>query len=304
MTPRISIVLPADNAARIRPVLDHLRQQSLGHSVQIVVVIPHAEATLLDAGEVTIVPVDSSYPLNRARAVAIHAAAGRFVFMGETHSFPRPGMFDAISAAHESGAMVVVPALENENPDGLASWAGFLGGYASWTRGRKNGVLDSAPLFNVSYSKSFLVSLGELLDTVMLSREDIKRSVANAGGSIVFEPAAQVGHINIARARDLLSQRVVAGRTIASLRSASWTHRRRLVYGFAFPLIPLVLMRKHRRGIARTIRENRVSFAVLPLVALGMYFQAWGEMLGYVLGKSAAAVRRYDEYEIRLLDFR
>ncbi|MGI9042693.1 MAG: hypothetical protein ACR2GK_01055 [Gemmatimonadaceae bacterium] len=72
----------------------------------------------------------------------------------------------------------------------------------------------------------------------------------------------------------------------------------------AFPLIPLVLMRKHRRGIARTMRESRLSYSVLPVLALGMYFQAWGEMLGYVLGKSPSAARRYDDYEVRQLDFR
>ncbi len=304
MTPLISIILPADTAATISPVLDHLRLQSLGHSVEVVVVIPHVEACLLAPDEVTIVPVNSIYPLNRARAVAVRAAAGKFVFMGETHSFPRPGMFDAIAAAHESGATVVVPMLENENPTGLVSWAGFLSGYASWTQGRERGELDSAPLFNVSYSKSFLLSFGESLDSVMLIREDIKRRVADAAGSMFFEPAAKVGHVNIARARDWLPQRVVAGRTIGSTRSASWARGRRFAYGLAFPLIPLVLMRKHRRGIARTMRENRLSYSVLPVLALGMYFQAWGEMLGYVLGKSPSAARRYDDYEVRQLDFR
>lgn len=303
MTPLISIILPADTAATIGPVLEHLRLQSLGDSVEIVVVIPQVEAFLLDPDEVTIVPVNSIYPLNRARAVAVRAAAGKFVFMGETHSFPRPGMLDAIAAAHESGATIVVPMLENENPTGLVSWAGFLSGYASWAQGRARGVLDSAPLFNVSYSKSFLLGFGELLDSVMLIREDITRRVADAGGMIFFEPAAKIGHVNIARARDWLRQRVAAGRTIGTVRSTSWTLGRRFAYGFAFPLIPLVLMRKHRRGIARTIRENRLSSSVLPVVALGMYFQAWGEMLGYMLGHSPRAARRYDEYEIRQLDF-
>lgn len=304
MTPLISIILPADTAATIRPVLDHLRRQSLGHGVEVVVVIPQAEAGLLNAGELTIVPVNSIYPLNRARAVAVRAAAGKFVFMGETHSFPRPGMFDAILAAHESGATVVVPMLENENPTGLVSWAGFLSGYASWAQGREAGKIDSAPIFNVSYLKSFLLSFGDSLDSVMLVREDIKRRVADVAGSIFFEPVARIGHVNIARARYWLHQRVVAGRTIGSMRSVSWTRGRRFAYGLAFPLIPLVLMRKHRRGIARTMRENRLCYSVLPVLALGMYFQAWGEMLGYVLGKSPAAVRSYDEYELRQLNFR
>ena len=302
LTPVFSIILPTDTAARIRPVLDHLRRQSLGNSVELVVVISQAEAALLDPNEVTVVPVSSIYPLNRARAKAVRAAAGEFVFMGETHSFPGEGMFDAMKAAHEQGAIVVVPMLENKNPTGLVSWACFLNGYASWTRGRATGELDYAPLFNVSYRKSFLLSFEDELDSVMLIREDIRQRVADAKGTMFFEPAATIGHVNIARASDWLPQRVVAGRTIGSVRSASWTSGRRLAFGLAFPLIPMVLLRKHRRGIARAIRENHLSYAVLPVLALGMLFQSWGEMLGYLFGESPEAVRRYDDYEIRQLE--
>ncbi len=303
MTPLISIILPADTAATIAPVLEYLRLQSPGERIEIVVVIPQIEAHLLDPAEVTIVPVTSIYPLNHARVEAVRAAAGTYVFMGETHSFPRPGMFDAMLTAHGGGATIVVPMLENENPTGLISWAGFLSGYASWTRGRERGELTSAPLFNVSYKKSFLLSFGESLHSVMLIREDISRRVAEAGGTIFFEPAAKIGHVNISRPRDWLSQRIAAGRTIGSVRSVSWPIGRRLAYGLAFLLIPLVLMRKHRRGIARTIREYQLSYSVLPVMALGMYFQAWGEMSGYLLGHSPGASRRYDEYEVRQLNF-
>lgn len=304
MKPRLSIVLPADNADRIRPVLDHLTRQSVGPVVEIVVVIPRGEAHLLDPNEVTIVPVDSIYPLNEARAHAVRAAGGEFVFMGETHSFPKPGMFDAIVAAHEHGATIVVPMLENDNPHGLVSWACFLSGYAPWAQGTERGKLDSAPLFNVSYRKSFLLSFGEELDNVMLVREDIKRRVSDANGFIFFEPAAKIGHVNIARAREWLPQKVVAGRTIGSVRSQAWPLRKRIAYGLAFPLIPAVLLRKHRRGISRTIRENRLSYGVLPVLALGMLIQGFGEMLGYMFGRSPAAGMQYDSYELRQLDLR
>lgn len=303
MKPRISIILPTDTAATIRPVLDHLRNQSLGDDVELVVVVPDGEAAMLDQDEVTIVPVKSVYPLSGARAAGVHAAASQFVFMGETHSFPRAGMFDAIAAAHDGGATIVVPSLENANPAGLVSWAGFLSGYASWAQGRERGEIDSAPLFNVSYRKSFLLGFGESLDRVLLIREDIRRRVTAANGTIIFEPAAKIGHVNIARARDWIPQRVVAGRTIGSVRSASWPARRRLAYALAFPLIPAVLLRKHWRGITRTIRENRVSRAVLPVLVAGMFCQAWGEMLGYLMGESPSASRRYDEYEVRQLTY-
>jgi hypothetical protein len=302
VTPLITIILPTDTADRIRPVLDHLGEQSLDHRVEILVVITRAEAHHLERPGVTILPVDSVYPLSSARAVGVRAAAGQYVFMGETHSFPRAGMFTAIAGAHETGATIVVPALENENPDGLVSWACFLSGYASWTGWRERGVLETAPLFNVSYLRSFLLSSGDSLGRLLLVRENISRSVAEANGTIFFEPSARIGHVNIARPREWLAQRIVAGRTIGSVRSLSWSGKRKLAFGLAFPLIPFVLLRKHWRGITRTIRGNGVSPLVVPAMMLGMFFQAWGEMLGYLLGESASAVRRYDEYEVRQLD--
>ena len=303
MTPRISIILPTDTASTIGPVLDHLRRQGSGCPLETVVVIPGGEAGLLDVADVTVVPVKSIYPLSRARAAGVRAATGQFVFIGETHSFPRPGMFEAILAAHESGATVVVPAFENENPDGLVSWAGFLNGYAPWAQGKERGYVDSAPLFNVSYRKSFLLDLAESLESVLLTGEDMKRRVAAANGITFFASEARIGHANITRASDWLPQRIVAGRAIASVRSARWAAGRRFTYAVVSPLIPLVLLRRHWRGIARTIRENRVSRAALPVLIIGMYFQAWGEMLGYLLGGSPDAARRYDEYEVRQLAY-
>jgi hypothetical protein len=300
--PLISIVLPTDTWERINPVLSHLERLSLPSSVEIVVVIPADEALRLDRSNTTVVSVESVYPLSSARAAGVRAATGDYVFMGETHSFPREGMFDAILAAHERSAIIVVPALENENPGGLVSWACFLTGYASWTGWRKRGVLSSAPLFNVSYRKSFLLASGEDLDRHLLIREDIRKSVENAKGMIFFEPSARVGHVNIARVGDWLAQRIVAGRTIGSVRSSSWRTSRRLLFAAASPLIPVVLLQKHWRGITETIRHHRISPAVIAVIAVGMYFQAWGEMLGYLVGESPDSVRRYDQYEMRQLD--
>ena len=41
---------------------------------------------------------------------------------------------------------------------------------------------------------------------------------------------------------------------------------------------------------------------LIPVLALGMLFQSWGEMLGYLFGHSPQAVWRYDDYEIRQLE--
>jgi hypothetical protein len=75
------------------------------------------------------------------------------------------------------------------------------------------------------------------------------------------------------------------------------------MYAIAFPLIPFVLLHRHRSSIARTIRTNGVSSALWPLLFVGMVFQAWGEALGYALGRDEKSERRYDAYEIEQMKY-
>ncbi|HEX6574321.1 MAG TPA: hypothetical protein VF042_05060 [Gemmatimonadaceae bacterium] len=298
----MSIVLVTDSASRVAAVIDTIRRAASKGAVEIVVVCPHDVSGSLDS-DVKVVAVSSVYPLASARAAGIIGASGRYVFIGETHSFPRPGMFDALLTAHNVGGTVAVPAFENENPATLVSWAGFINGYAPWSVGRSGGMLSYGPLFNVSYDRDFLVGLGDILGNVLTSGEDLMSRIKSVKGRVMFEPDAVIGHVNIARLDSWLAQRIVAGRVIASVRSASWTIPRRLMYAIAFPLIPFVLMYRHRSSIARTVRTNGVSSALWPLLFLGMIFQAYGEAIGYALGRDEKSERRYDEYEIEQMNY-
>lgn len=303
-SPGISIVIPTDSWETVQPVLRCLERAGAGDRIEIVIVIPENQSGSVPVGRnVRLATVPSIYPLASARAAGVRAATAPYVFMGETHSFPRPGMFAAIIEEHERGATIVVPMFENENPDGLVSWAGFINGYAPWTAWRKGGEAGYAPLFNASYRRDFLTAWGKGLDTALLSGEDMMRKVRSANGYASFEPRARIGHVNIARLKHWLPQRIVAGRVIASIRSARWPLWRRLAYALAAPLIPLVLLARHWRGISGTIRSHAVGPAVLPVLGLGMFFQAVGEMAGYAAGQGIDAGRRYDEYEIRQLTF-
>ncbi len=302
--PKIAIVLPTDSAETIQPVLRCLETLNMGARLEIVIVIPdHQPVSDLIKSNVRVTTVPSIYPLAGARAAGVRAATAPYVFMGETHSFPRPGMLEAIIDAHEKGATIVVPAFENENPGSAVSWACFLNGYAPWTDWRNAGRIGYAPLFNVSYVREFLTELGASLDTVLLTGEDMMLRVRSANGYAAIETTARIGHMNIAHARDWLPQRIVAGRVIASIRSARWPIAQRLVYALGAPLIPVVLLWRHRHGIIGTMARNDVSLAVFPLLALGMCFQAVGELIGYAVGPSDGSSRRYDWYEIQQLKF-
>jgi hypothetical protein len=298
----ISIVLPTDSSHRIQPVIVSIRSALVARSLEVIVVCPHAAAADFN-DDVKVVAIPDLYPLSAARAAGIREASASYVFIGETHSFPRPGMFDALVASHKTGATVAIPAFENENPATLVSWAGFINGYAPWSTGRNGGGLNHAPLFNASYDRGFLVEMGGNLESILTSGEDMMARLTSNQRRVSFEPRAVIGHVNISQLKPWLLQRIVAGRVIASVRSSAWSSLRRLAYTLGAPLIPVVLMNRHRRSIARTIRSNSVSAALWPVLCLGMFFQAFGESLGYALGRDAESEHRYDAFEIEQMDY-
>ena len=300
-------MLPTNTIETLQPVLDWLHQLALGETLEIVIVLPETESLpdwLLDQADgIRVRRVPSIYPLSLARVAGIEAATAPFVFMGETHSFPHPGMFEALLERHSAGATVVVPVFENANPIGPVSWAGFLNGYAEWTEGVSAHELRYAPIFNASYLRSFLIGLGDDLEHSLTPGGDMMAKLRAAGGSVWIEPKARIEHWNIARLRDWLPQRLAAGRVIGSLRSRHWPHARRLAFAIGAPLIPVVLFARIRKGVMRAIYMNGVPLRVLPTLALGMMVQAIGELIGYAAGASARGYRRYDEYEVHQLSF-
>lgn len=302
---RMSVVLATDNWTTIRPVIQRLREQTVRNEIEIVLVLPAEEveavetADLREFARLRLVGIESVVPLGPARAAGVRAATAPLVFIGETHSFPHPGMVQELIDAHEAGWAVIVPAFHNANPDGATSWAGFLAGYATWTDGIPAGEIDGAPLFNVSYRRSFLLALGDRLARALSEGEDMATQLRAWGGRPWFEPSAGIDHANISFLVPWLRQRFLAGRVIAGARSMSWPWPRRLAYTLGSPLIPVVLLGRLRRGISRTIRRHRLPGVTLPVLVLGGMFEAAGEMLGYARGEGSTTRARYDELEVQ-----
>jgi len=304
----MSVVLATDTWETILPVIKRLNDLPTRRQLEIVLVMPESQSEgieteqLTDFAGVRIANVGPSIPLGAARAGGVRAATAPLVFIGETHSYPCSGMIEALVAAHASGWGVVVPSFANANPDGAASWAGFLTGYASWTDGKPAEELNNAPILNVSYRLSFLLNLGDRLEQALSEGEDMMAEVRSAGERVRFEPAARLEHANISFLAPLLHQRFLAGRVIAGTRSARWPAFRRVGYALASPLIPAVLLMRHRDGISRAMRRERPPSGTAAVLFLCSVLQAAGEMVGYSVGVKASTRKRYDDYEIRRLD--
>ena len=104
------------------------------------------------------------------------------------------------------------------------------------------------------------------------------------GHELYLEPAARVDHLNVSQLRWALVERFESGRTFAGMRSRGWALPHRLAYALGSPLIPLVRFRRIRLSLRRC-RDAPSMLRLGPALALALGVSAFGEFVGYLLGR-------------------
>jgi hypothetical protein len=303
----LSVVLATDVYETIRPVLERLHEQTIRDRLEIVLVVSESRAgeecgvDLAGFANVRVVEVATGTPLARARAAGIRCATAPRVFIGETHSYPHPGMASALLEAHEQGWDVAVPAFGNANPEGLLSWTGFIADYGPWMDGHPPRPLDYAPFYNVSYLREVLLDLGEGLERALDHGDEMLRFLRSTDRRIAFVPDARIDHLNLSRASSMLWERFVLGVMIGGTRSRRWGWPKRLLYCGASPLIAAILAARAIRT-QRPIRDRiRLPRWIVPGILGVSAIQAAGEALGYASGPPRWADEQMQEYELHKL---
>jgi hypothetical protein len=306
--PKLSFVLATDTYQTIRPVIDRLRRQTARDQIELILVA----ATFEDASPVIAHRSEFAalkiveHPVNDlapARAAGIRAATARFVFVGETHSYPHPGLVEALLRHYSSPWSVIVPAFGNANPNGALSWAGFLADYGGWPEGMPEGEVSRTPFYNAAFLREALRSLDGRLEHALSHGDELSIALRDGGHKAYFEPAARLDHVNVAKGWDFVKERFAAGVMIASSRARRWSVSRRALYALASPLIPFVLCWRVLPGVWRTVRQKRLPISILFWVLIGTVVKVAGEFMVYV----GASVKGWEpvmhEYEVHKLAY-
>lgn len=308
MTAALSYIVVTDGFRTIRRVVDCLRAQTARHEMELVIVAPVGAKTDLsqiapgDFAGVCIVEMESIRPMSAARAEGVRAATAPIVFLGETHSFPNPDFVRAVIDAASGTWDVLVPALENANPENSISWANFLMDYGTWHTGLASGPIGGGPTWNVAYRRSVLMEMDADLGRMLSHGDDLAVAFRAAGRRTVFTPSAVISHANVSRARWWFEQRYLAGLLVGDSRRRRWSAEKRLLYVAASPLIPAVIIARLRPAIAGGSRKG-MRLMTIPAVLAGVVFRTIGEVVAYLRGASPGSQTRMDEYELHKLDF-
>jgi hypothetical protein len=302
--------LATDTYDTLRPVIGSLRRQIDREQLELVIVAPPESLGPVDGelngfGAVRVVAASTPLSLPRARAAGVRAASAPIVFVGETHCFPEPDMCNRLLAGFsDDRCAAVAPAIVNANPKTALSWASYLTDYGVWGPGRSSGRLEQPLKYNGAYRRDVLLQLGDRLDDLLdANNEELWPILHRQGYHACFVRDARANHVNATNLGVMLQIRFFAGALIGAQRARRWTRLRRLLYVFAAPLIPAVLVWRARSNIRFGAATGDVPFGTTIGICAGALTKTIGEVLGYLGLTPRAAERGLTDNELHKLRY-
>lgn len=302
MTPSLSAVVTTDSYATIQRLVESLAAQDRPERIELIVVAP-PDADLEPGpeggalGGYRTVEVPTLTDIRRARTLGFAAASAPIVLLAETHCYPAEGWLEAVLAGHADGWVVVGPGFLNANPASALSWAAFLDHYGEFAGRTDAGETSKASGHNSTVLREPLLALGPELMPLLRDFPELHRRL----GSVLFQPAARMSHINMSRWRSWAGEAWMGGRVGAACRARDWPRWRRIGYALATPLIIAVELARRAPAIRR-IGLGSIPLSALPLLVAGVAIRCTGEGWSFLLGSDQAAEAYLAGTEIRRLD--
>jgi hypothetical protein len=231
---------------------------------------------------VTILSFDEQMTVPELRAAGIFASTAPYVALIEDHCNVRDGWAKALLAAHAAGHAVVGGPIRNAADRRIRDWAAFLCEYSSYLPPAPAGAVDDLPGMNVSYDRSAIAAIDDLL------REGrwegwLHARLIERGFELWNDPGMVLDHAKDFGLLEFLSQRYHYSRSYAGMRNAElgW---KRWAYACGAPLLVPLMYRRVARNVARTGRYQRELARSTPLILLYSAVWACGEAIGGFFG--------------------
>lgn len=289
--PKMSvIILTPDCYETIRKTMGCLLAQTACDQLEIIIVasstsgLTDGKEQLAQFKDVRVVEIGPMNSTPGARAVGVRHAAAPVVGFAEDHSYPDQGWAEALIAAHRGPWAAVGPAVGNANPQSTLSWTNLAIEYGPWLDPVPAGPVNHLPGHNSSYKRDRLLAYGSQLEAMLEAETVLHWDLRAKGHRLYLEPAAKTFHLNFSSLGASLRLRFLGGRLFASSRARYWKPLRRILYGAASPLIPLVRLPRALRDLHRAGLLPRLLPQVLAVLAFTLASDAVGEMIGYLFG--------------------
>lgn len=239
-------------------------------------------------------------PLDILRAKAVELSGGEIVAFVEDHAYVVPGWLETLIRDFRAGHGGVGGEPDAINPGIGISDAVTLMGFGFFRPTTEPRTYDVLPGHNSAYRRDLLLSFGELLPALISSEILLDRKIIEKGHTLLLDPGAKFLHHNEEKlsmiAKGYYYWNVIYGQNRA--RIFHWPWWRRLLQGFAIPLVPFVRYMKYMIHFWSHDRKN--IFLLLRYTGIFLYAQsaaAVGLARGTLFGTGDAEMK-FRDYEL------
>jgi hypothetical protein len=293
MAPSLTVVLVTPGSFNdVRKVVRCLRAQTIRNRIELLIVVRSRAvfaddlAALAGFARLEIIELGDFGLVAGAKAIAVSHATAPVIAFAEDHCFPEPDWGEALLTAHAAGWAGVGPLVRNANPATALSRSVHLLHWAPWMDSAPGGPVPTIAWHNSSYRRAVLLELAADLPGLLVVENFLQAALRRLGYQLYLEPAAQVSHANISRARPWLVHAFWGGRLYAARRVIyeRWSWLQRALRATGSPVLPLVRLWRLLGVVRQAGRFAEFVPRTLPLVGVGLVVHAIGEAAGYLMG--------------------
>jgi hypothetical protein len=299
-TPALSIVIASVNPGPvIFECLNAIDRQNGRDCVQLLVVDGSADDTAERVRarfpRAQVIRVDGITSLPKLRGVGIASATAPVVGILDPWCVMSDGWVTATIHAHTSRREPVIGAgvdLEPLERRSLTAWATYLYDYWEFVAPFESGKTRVLPGNNITYKRDALPP-ATTLRSAGFWKAFLNAELRRAGHSLWSEPALTVRMRRRVPLAQFFRSRFHHGRSYAAMRVRGAPLLTRWKWALVAPALPLLLLARQVRGIARKPVARLWFLACLPLLLAFHVSWAWGELCGYLVGagRSDDAIR-------------
>lgn len=287
--PQLSVIVASYHSRRtIALCLESLRQQRTDKAFEVIVIDSSSDGTAEMVAdrfpEVRLLRFQQRKFPGDARNAGIASAEAEIVACIDADCQAREDWVENVLAAHQNPSLAIGGAIGNANPASDVALAAYLCEFSQWMPGGPRRWLTDMATANLSYKKAAFQRYGRFIEGTYGSDTDFNWRLGRHGHRILWEPSIVVQHRSIEGFRRFLGHEFHHGRDCARMRIVSqrFSPLRRWIYAVCFALIPVKLYAVIAVRCVRYRTYLRDFLRVSPLLLLGLYSWAAGELMAYV----------------------
>jgi hypothetical protein len=221
--------------------------------------------------------------LPRLLGAALEQARGEIIAITDTHCEIDDGWVQALLRAHESAHSVIGGAVEPGALRRLVDWAAYLAEYGQFMLPLTEGIGDELPGNNISMKRWALEHGREFVQGEFWKTHWCRQLQAE-GLQLQQTPGILVCYGCAYTLFGFLTRRFHHGRCFAGMRLRRLRGLRRAAYLAGSPALPMLLLFRMLRAVLAKRRRIDKLVLSLPIIVLGMFSWAAGELIGYLSG--------------------